>query len=43
MLQTLPIALAQVKSAHTSENVLNKPVKSYILCIKQKKNINITI
>ena len=37
MLQKLPIALAQEKAGNTSENLLNKSDKLYILCIKQKK------
>ena len=36
MLQRLPIALAQVKTDNTSENLM-KLDKSYILCIEQKK------
>ena len=37
MLQRLPIALAQVKSGNTSENLGNETNKLYILCIEQKK------
>ena len=37
MLQRLPIAPAQVKTGKTSENVLMKSDKSYILCIEKKK------
>ena len=37
MLKRLPIAFAQVKAGNTSENLLNKIRKLYILCIKQKK------
>ena len=37
ILQRLPIALSQVKAGNTSENLLTKSGKSYILCIKQKK------
>ena len=37
MSQRLPIALAQVKAGNTSETCLMKSLKSYILCIEQKK------
>ena len=38
MLQRLLIALAHIKAGNTSENLLNEVfVKSYILCIEQKK------
>ena len=37
MLQRSPIALAQAKAYNTSENLLNESVKSYVLCIDQKK------
>ena len=37
MIQRIPIALAQVKVGNTSENLLNKSGKSYILRIEQKK------
>ena len=37
MLQRLPITLAQVKTGNTSENLLMKYVKSYILCIEKNK------
>ena len=37
MLQRLPIALAQIKAGNTSENLLNKINKFYILFIEQKK------
>ena len=36
-LQRLPIALTQVKAGNTSENHQMKSIKSYILCIEQKK------
>ena len=37
MLQRLPIAPAQVKAGSTSESLLMKSYKSYILFIKQKR------
>ena len=37
MLQRLRIALAQVKTGNTSENLLNKIRKMIHLCIEQKK------
>ena len=37
MNQQLPIAPTQVKAGNTSENVLNKSEKIYILCIEQNK------
>ena len=38
ILQTLPIAIVQVKTGNTSENLMKmKSNKSYILCIKKKK------
>ena len=37
MFQRLPVAFAQVKVVNTSENLLMKSDKLYILCIKQKK------
>ena len=37
MIQRIPIALAQIKVGNTSENLLNKSGKSYILRIEQKK------
>ena len=37
MLRRSPIPLAQVKAGNTSEIYLMKSVKSYVLCIKQKK------
>ena len=37
MLQRLPIALAQVKTCNTSENLLNKSDKLYVICIEQEK------
>ena len=37
MLQRLLIALAQFKSGKTSGILINETVKSYILCIEQKK------
>ena len=40
ILQTLPIALAQIKAGNTSGNLLNELklcVNSYILCNDQKK------
>ena len=37
MLQTLPIALAQVNADNNSENILNEIRKIVILCINQKK------
>ena len=36
ILQRLPTALAQVKAGNTSENLLNKIVKTFILCIENK-------
>ena len=36
MLLKLPIALAWIKAGNTSEKLL-KEVKSYVLCIEQKK------
>ena len=30
ILQRLPLALAQVKAGHISENILKKPLKKYI-------------
>ena len=39
MLQRLSIALAQVKAGNTSENLLMKSEKSYILCIEKKKSL----
>ena len=36
MLSKLPIALGQLKSGNTSENLLNE-IKLYILCIEQNK------
>ena len=36
MLQRLPIALTQVKAGNTFEHLLNE-IKSYIICIEQKK------
>ena len=35
MFQRLPIALIQIKTSNTSENILNEII--YMLCIKQKK------
>ena len=37
MLQRLPIPLAQVKAGNTSENLLMKSDKSYVLCINTKE------
>ena len=37
MLQRLPVASAQVKTVNTSENVLMKPNKSYILWVEQNE------
>ena len=37
MLQRLPIAIAQVKTGKTSENLLNENAKQYIISIKQKQ------
>ena len=39
MLQTLPIALAQLKGGNTSENLLNE-IQKIILYIEQKKVYN---
>ena len=36
MLQRLPIALTQVKAGNTFKHLLNE-IKSYIICIEQKK------
>ena len=35
MFQRLPIALIQIKTSNTSENILNEII--YMLCIEQKK------
>ena len=37
MLQRLPIAFAQVKAGHTSENLLNEIRQIIYFCIEQKK------
>ena len=37
MLWRLPVALAQVKASNTSENLLIKSHKLYVLCNEQKK------
>ena len=37
MLRRLPIALVQIKTGNTYENLLNEIDKSYILCIEQQK------
>ena len=36
MLWRLPVALAQVKASNTSENLLIKSHKLYVLCNEQK-------
>ena len=38
MLQRLPIALAQVKGGHTSENLVNK-IRQIIYCLYHAKEI----
>ena len=40
MPQRLLIAPAQVKTANTSENLLNEIEKWYIFCIEEKKLLN---
>ena len=37
MHQRLPITLAQAKAGNTSENLLMKSGKSYVLCIEKKE------
>ena len=37
ILQRFPIALAQVKAGNTSENLITKSDKLFILCIEKKK------
>ena len=36
MLQTLPVALAQVKSGNIPQNLLNEIRQIYILCIEKE-------
>ena len=38
MLQRLPIALAQVKTGNTSENLLNEIRQNYMFFVSSKKN-----
>ena len=37
MLQRLAISLPQAKAGNASEKLINEFVKSYVLCIDQKK------